>query len=127
MKTLHHLIGTGLLFGLATLVQQMQAGEGPDYSVEDLGTFFHGSDTVASAINNAGVVTGSGPAAPAHPDANNPFHPFIFPHGHVQDLGVPPGYQSGSAERINDLGQIILSERVDDSAMPVSFLYTGGQ
>jgi probable HAF family extracellular repeat protein len=59
------------------------------------------------------------------------YHPFLFTHGRIQDLGVLQGYDGGVGGRINDRGQILINQYLFNSPTvihrPTTFLYTDGR
>jgi probable HAF family extracellular repeat protein len=71
----------------------------PRYSITDLGSFA-GDLSVATAINNAGVVVG-------YSDVTSGLsHAFRWSAGTLTDLGIEPGGSNSVANAINDAGQI---------------------
>lgn len=70
------------------------------YSVTDLGTLGTGNLSVATAINNAGVVVGYTDVTPGLP------HAFRWSAGTMTDLGVEPGGDDSVANAVNDAGQV---------------------
>src|SRR5262245_66620157 len=119
-----------VLFGLSNLALPGAQGppQPPRYSVHDLGTLHGGFSTVARSINNSGHVAGSATSAGGGSNVEGPYHPFLFTHGRIQDLGLLPGYDWGSTERINDRGQILVYQYVLGAPgffqLPTPFLYT---
>jgi probable HAF family extracellular repeat protein len=71
------------------------------YTITDLGAFTSGagSDSNASAINNAGVVVG-------YSDTPTGRHAFRWTNGVLSDLGTLPGGGSSTANAINDAGVV---------------------
>ena len=133
MKTL--LGSLAILFGLLNLAQGLRAAQvqssPPRYKVRDLGTLHPGLQTVAVSINNAGDVTGLATTADPGGKMEGPIHPFLFTRGHIQDLGVLPGYDWAIAGRINDRDQILINQYLFNSPtvfhLPTTFLYTEGR
>ena len=102
------------------------APSAPSYSVHDLGTLRGGFQTVASGINNDGVVSGSASTGLSR-DMEGPYHPFLFVHGRVEDLGLAPGQIWGSAGRINDRNQFVCYQYVELGGKATPFLYSDGR
>jgi probable HAF family extracellular repeat protein len=129
MKTL--LLALALLLLLSNLTPEPRAaGAAPRYSVRDLGTFHPGFQTVAAGINNSGAIAGQASTADPGGKAEGPYHPFLFTHGQIQDLGLLPGFDWGTAVRINDRGQILVYQYTfspPDAFLPTFFLYTEGR
>jgi probable HAF family extracellular repeat protein len=84
----------------------------------DLGTF-GGDDSLASAINELGQVTGW--AQTADPGVT---HAFIWENGVMTDLGVLPGETSSTASDINILGQVCGQSAHTSSTYPFSTFRT---
>lgn len=68
--------------------------------LHDLGTL-GGEYSGANAINDDGLIVGYAKI----PDGKN--HAFLYREGRMQDLGVPGGYESSTAQGINRSGTIV--------------------
>jgi len=87
------------------------------YSVTDLGTLGGSrTDTTASAINNAGQVTGV---------SDN--HAFLYSNGQMQDQGTVGGGTYSKGTSINDAGQVTGFSLLPQSVGQHAFFYSNGQ
>ena len=86
--------------------------------VQDMGTL-GGDNSTPAALNNAGQAVGSSQLSNGHT------HGFLWQTGHIQDLGVPPGYTDGFASAINEIGQIVGSLYTGSESHPA--IYASGQ
>ncbi len=87
----------------AALSAQLPAGAvtpAARYTIVDLGSLGTGDYSVATAVNNAGVVVGYSQVTP------NVQHAFKWTAGTLIDLGVEPGGATSRANAINDAGQV---------------------
>jgi probable HAF family extracellular repeat protein len=88
-----------------------------------------GGGSVASDINDAGVIVGSSPTDQLTPLGFMP-HPFVWRNGVMTDLGLLPGDEDGGASAINDNGQIVGSSgRMDPETYEIfsrAFLHSNG-
>jgi len=69
--------------------------------MRDLGNL--GGDSSATAINNLGHVVGSSDLTVS----TTTNHPFLFRNGVLTDLGIPAGFNTGSASGVNDFDQVV--------------------
>lgn len=95
-------------------------GQAAQYMVTDLGTL-GGSSSVASAINDQGVIVGDASTA-----GNLASHAFIYQNGTMTDLGVPGSNSHGNA--INNLNDVVGTYFVPGGSpfQPHGFLYRQG-
>ncbi|HEX7525679.1 MAG TPA: DUF3466 family protein, partial [Gaiellaceae bacterium] len=87
---------------------------------KELGTLGPGGSSVASAVNDAGMVVGwstSGPGGVAHA--------FLYARGRMVDLGLPRDAES-EARALNDAGQIVGDFFDAGSSRSHAFLYENG-
>jgi probable HAF family extracellular repeat protein len=70
------------------------------YTITDLGSLGTGDYSVATAVNNAGMVVGYSYATPFTPRA------FRWSAGTLTDLGTEPGGSLSWAKAVNDAGQV---------------------
>ena len=59
--------------------------------------------------------------------ANDLFHAVIFTDGRAVDLGVSPGFESSSAERINQQGHILGNSTLRTPERTRAFIYRDGR
>jgi probable HAF family extracellular repeat protein len=65
--------------------------------MHDLGDL--GGDSSGLAVNNIGHVAG-------YVTGTSIYHPFLFRNGTLTDLGIPAGFNTGSASGVNDFDQV---------------------
>jgi probable HAF family extracellular repeat protein len=70
----------------------------------DLGFMGTGNSCGASAVNNAGQITGGASASVEHED---PPHAFVYEQGVFRDLGLLPGGTISLGSAINDRGDVV--------------------
>jgi probable HAF family extracellular repeat protein len=90
-----------LIATLAVCAAATDSGQ-TQYRIIDL-TLPGGTTSTANAINNLGEVTGCSDSAD-HPGLQ---HAFLFSHGKLKDLGVPPGAEASCGNAINIFGHVV--------------------
>ena len=85
----------------APAVSAASAASAAQYTLTDLGTLGTGGTSVATAVNNAGVVVGYSDVTP-----NGAQHAFKWSGGTMADLGTEAGGGYSRANAVNDAGQV---------------------
>lgn len=83
-----------------------------------------GTGNIATAydINDTGKIVGE---SNIDSELHAPFHPFLYSHGQLRDLGTLAGLETNGAQAINNAGQIAGSSEAADGTQH-AFLYQHG-
>src|SRR5262249_2472563 len=92
------------------------------YSVTNLGTLPGGVISVATAINNAGDITGY-----SNSMGSTTHSAFLYRDGHMSSLGELPGYPGGTGLGLNDADQVVGDGYTLDPIKHHAFLYSDGE
>ena len=90
-----------------------------------LGMLPRGVESVARAINNNGVIVGTGRVLYDSPSGTTT-HPFRYEDGVMADLGVLPGLTAGAADDVNDAGAIVGSCQDSTGGIHRAFIWHNG-
>lgn len=94
------------------------------YLIADLGTLYRGTESIANAINDFGVIVGTSEVLIGAPPLR--WRAFRYTNGSMTELGALPGLPESTAEDINAAGWIAGSSSNDyDETRP--FLWKPGQ
>ena len=110
-----------VVLGLAIILIWSLPANAANYNMKDLGVLPGGTYSVATAINNAGVIVGYGDTLVG---TTLRTHAFSYAGGKMTDLGTVTGWSWSKAYAINDAGQIVGEGGTELPKYP--FLYAGG-
>src|SRR5690349_839767 len=87
----------------------------PSFTIKSLGFLPHGSSSYATSISYQGEITGYAQTyRPHYPRYRTPNEAFLYNHGRLMALGLPPGSQESFGVSINNSGLVAVRvERAD--------------
>ena len=94
----------------------------PRSGTRELAPLVEAGESFAVGINEQGWIAGNSTA----PDGQ--IHPVLWKPGEpVQDIGIPPGYVSGAASKINERGEMLVNLSGPGSKYGDEFIWSGAK